>query len=248
MEIDLVFKHLPLAGFSKGLEIGCGDGYQTTLLRNRFKEFVACDLNFKRIKEELKISNVVYKQYDADNLEGVFQSEEFDFIFSSNVMEHLSRPRQFLNNTRFFLKNDGYVVHIVPSRFLKITYIFLHFINLVVLVINRTTQIFFSRGGTEKTNLSMENNINKSVLEKKNKLSQILFPQIHGNFDSHIEEFIKFGKKEWQKMFEESGFNVVRYVKGPAFSGYGFGFNRLRKLLHYLWWSSEHIFILKKVV
>ncbi len=72
-------------------------------------------------------------------------------------------------------------------------------------------------------------------------------PQIHGNYKTHIEEWRSWGKDNWQKLFEDNGYLVLNYTKGPAFSGYGFGWDHLRGILEKFGWASEHIFILKKI-
>src|SRR3989344_3006542 len=71
-EIDLVFSLLSRTHFVSGLEIGAGDGFQTTLLAPHIDKLISSDLNFKRIKDSLKVSNVEYRQVYADNITGVF--------------------------------------------------------------------------------------------------------------------------------------------------------------------------------
>jgi hypothetical protein len=111
--------------------------------------------------------------------------------------------------------------------------------------LDRVGRVVTSR---KKSAVSFENNINKAESKKKNKYLKILLPQVHGNFNSHAEEFAKFGKKSWEDLFQENGFIVEKYLKGPAASGYGFNLNGLRNIFEYLGWSSEHIFILRKKI
>jgi ubiquinone/menaquinone biosynthesis C-methylase UbiE len=105
-------------------------------------------------------------------------------------------------------------------------------------------QVFFRGAG-----INLENNLNTTVGSKKisNRLTRFLFPTPHGNFSNHRQEFIAFGKKQWEGLFKKAGYVVVAYAKGPAFSGYGFGFRRVSRLLEYLGVSSEHIFVLQKI-
>src|SRR3989344_1811185 len=88
MEIEIVLALLPKKQFTSGLEIGAGDGFQTTLLAPLVEKLVSSDLNFKRIKESLKVPGVSYKIIDADAIVGIFKADTFDLIFSSNVLEH----------------------------------------------------------------------------------------------------------------------------------------------------------------
>ena len=248
-EVDMVFSLLPQTRIVSGLEVGAGDGYQTTLLAPRIDKLISSDLNFKRIKASLKVPGVVYKTIDADSIEGIFEAQAFDLIFSSNVLEHVHNPYKFLAATQPMLTDNGYAVHIVPSRHIKIFYLVLYYPHMALLALDRILgklkgQLFF-RG----TDINLENNINIGNKPQKvaGRLKKFLFPSPHGNYSSHTQEFIAFGKKEWERLFKEAGYSVVAYAQGPAFSGYGFGFAYIRRLLEYCGVSSEHIFILKKM-
>src|SRR3989338_2270084 len=249
-EIDSIFNYLQgkhlRTHFRSGIEFGSGEGYQTTLLVNHCDQLISTDLNFKRIKDELKLPNVKYVQCDADKLGGVFVPEQFDFIFSSNLIEHLGDSKDFLLNTKTFLTQDGYAAHVIPGRMVKITYILFYYFNLFLLTLNRFAGLLQGKKFFRGDKISLENNINIIEEKKEGRIRRFLLPSIHGNFASHREEFIKFGRKSWQDLFQKCGFVVVKHIKGPAFSGYGFGFTRLSYLLEFFGWSSEHIFILKK--
>lgn len=248
-EIELVFNLLLQKHFVSGLEIGAGDGFQTTLLASHVDKLISSDLNFKRIKESLKISGVEYRVIDADSIEGCFGSHTFDLIFSSNVLEHLCDSYQFLNATQAMLVNHGYAVHIVPSRHIKISYLLFYYPNLAYFAVERLLGKFRGEPFFQGANINFENNINATsrLIKDSGRLRKFLFPSVHGNFSSHREEFIAFGKNQWERLFIEAGYSIFAYAKGPVFSGYGFGLNLLRKLLEHLGVSSEHIFVLKKM-
>lgn len=48
-EIRRAFSLIPTKIFSKGIEFGAGDGYQTTLIKPMCSTFISSDLNFKRL-------------------------------------------------------------------------------------------------------------------------------------------------------------------------------------------------------
>src|SRR3989344_1232984 len=246
-EIDLVFSLLSRTHFVSGLEIGAGDGFQTTLLAPHIDKLISSDLNFKRIKDSLKVSNVEYRQVDADNITGVFSPASFDLIFSSNVLEHVRSPKTVLGATHKMLRYDGYAVHIVPSRAIKIFYLLLYYPHLFFLAIERLFGKLKGESFFQGAGVNLGNNINLAVQSPSSRFKKFLFPSVHGNFRSHGEEFIAYGRDKWEKLFTDNGYSVKAYANGPAFSGYGFGFNNLRRLLERLGVSSEHIFILKKM-
>jgi ubiquinone/menaquinone biosynthesis C-methylase UbiE len=247
-EIDIVFSLLPQTKFFMGLEIGAGDGYQTTLLAPRIERLVSSDLNFKRIKESLKVFGVSYKTIDADSIEGVFETKTFDFIFSSNVLEHLHDPYKFLAVTQPMLTDEGYAVHIIPSRHIKVFYLMFFYPHMVLLAFDRLLGKLKGQSFFKGADINLENNINIKTKPQKvtNKLKKFLMPSPHGNFPSHTLEFIAFGRRQWEQLFRRSGYSIVAYAPGPAFSGYGFGWPNFRKLLECCGVSSEHIFVLKK--
>jgi hypothetical protein len=57
-----------------------------------------------------------------------------------------------------------------------------------------------------------------------------VFPQVHGEFDGHIREFFGFRAKAWAQAFHSAGFEVRGCLRLPLCSGYGFGFERLRRV------------------
>lgn len=248
-EVELVFSLLPKKHFSSGLEIGAGDGFQTTLFAPHVDHLISSDLNFKRIKESTKIPGVTYRAVDADSIHGVFEDKSFDFIFSSNVLEHLRDPQAFLTGTLPMLTDDGFAVHIIPSRHIKIFYLLFYYPNMFLLAVDRILgrlrgEPLFKGGG-----IDLENNINSDKPQQKqpSRFKRFIFPKPHGNFPTHTKEFIAFGRNRWERMFKMAGYTIHAHAPGPAFSGYGFGFSFLRKILEHFGVSSEHIFILKKM-
>lgn len=250
-EVDAVFSLLPQKKLLSGLEIGAGDGYQTTLLAPHVEKFISSDLNFKRIKDSLKIPGVTYQLVDADSIKGVFPDSSFDFIFSSNVLEHVHDPFVFMGVTQPMLMESGYAIHVVPSRHIKIFYLLFYYPNLAILFFKRLWGKINGESFFKGSHINLANNINTKTgvqdAKTQSRFKKFLFPAPHGNFPGHLEEFKAFGKKQWEYMFIRAGYSVVAYAKGPAFSGYGFGFETGRKILEYFGVSSEHIFILKKM-
>lgn len=245
-EVDIILSYFGNKRFDFGLEIGAGDGYQTSFLSELCSKFISSDLNFNRIKNENKISGVEYIKCDADYMEGMFKTEQFDFVYSSNVLEHLSKRESFLNENVRILANDGYTIHIVPNRWMKFFYILLFYPHLFTLIIDRVLGMFRGKKIFQGENIHLENNINSNLEKNVSKFRRIFIPQPHGNYTSHVEEWKKWGKAEWRKKFINAGFFIEKETKGPVFSGYGFGFNFFRLLFERIGFSSEYIFILKK--
>lgn len=246
-EIEAVLDFLKDKKVDSCIEFGAGDGYQTMLFSKRFNYYVSSDLNHKRLDKENFTQSVKYQNIDADNFDKNIFNKKFDVIFSSNMLEHLSKPDYFLKESSFILKEDGYAVHVIPSRLIKVSYILLHYFYLIRLFFNRIVNFKKNKkifGGFSDKN---ENNINSINKKEVSKFKKIFFPQIHGNYKSHLKEFVAYGRKSWEKKFKDNGYSIVAHIKGPVFSGYGFGIGSIRKFLELFGFYSEHIFILSKM-
>lgn len=246
-EIKKIIDMLPRKYFKKGIEFGAGDGYQTSLFAPYFENYVSTDLNFKRIKDSFKIASVTYLQCDADNIPAaLFEKNSFDIVFSSNLIEHLSNPEKFLCDTKALLVPEGFAVHVVPGRLVKVSYLGLFYLNLLVLILDRLVGIFFGKKIFRGSKINLENNINTKHQNRLTNFERFFLPRIHGNYPTHYKEFYSWGKHTWIQLFENNGFKLVAYGKGKVFSGYGFGFNILRIILEKIGLFSEHIFVFKK--
>lgn len=246
IEVEKAFSFLKGEKLTTGLEVGCGDGYQTSLICRKFDDFYSVDLNFDRIK--IKIPTVKYIKADADNFAGIFDDNKFDIIFSSSFLEHLSNPVSFLQISRKCLKKNGYAIHIVPNRFMKIGYLLMFYPNLLILIFDKIWRVINNQTVFNNYKGQSENNINikNKNLSNKNKFSKIFLPSIHGMYVSHLEEFNKWGLGEWDKLFIKSGYKIIKKIGTSVHSGYGFGFDIFRNFLGKIGFSSLTIYILKK--
>lgn len=117
------YAHLSIYGFSvpiaKGkqcLEIGCGTGYGASFLREHgVKSVCAIDKDESVLKElRDKHTNVSFHSADLD-LSGLpFPNESFDFVFSSNVFEHIAYIDPVLADCTRVLRTGGSAVIAVP--------------------------------------------------------------------------------------------------------------------------------------
>lgn len=125
------FAHLSLyylaTQFIKGnkiLDAGSGCGYGTAYLAdiNRDYEVIGLEISEKAVEFSKKTfvrSNLTYKQMDLEHITG-FTEDYFDFIYCSNVMEHIENTQDFLSCLCEILKPDGLLLIIVPIIICKI--------------------------------------------------------------------------------------------------------------------------------
>lgn len=240
-EIQLIKKYLD-QNYEKILEIGAGDGYQSQLLKDYCKELYCTELNEFRLKKSDPEIN--YLICDAENLEKYFSPNTFDLIFSSNLFEHLPNPELALRGIKKILKADGLSINIMPNPFFALSIILLHYPNLLITKFEKLVNRIISKEKNLVNRHSMENNIkvkrNNSWLRKL-----LILPKPHGISDSFFAEARRFSKRAWIKLIKKEGFEVEKIIKGPVYSGYGFGLKPITKFLEFFGITSEYIYILK---
>jgi len=213
-EVEIAFQDFRGGHFSNGLELGCGDGYQSQFIKKYCDNLIAGDFNFDRIKKEFNDGTVAYLKCDAERLGEYFDSDSFDLIFSSSMVEHLRDRKSFLEGASKVLNKDGVLIHIVPNRVWKFLHYSLFYPNLFIIAMDR---IFKRQENNESKAVNNENNL-KLRREKRSPF----FDYPHGHYRGHLEEFYKFGKSQWKNLFNTNGLRVVKVLRGPFCAGYGF--------------------------
>ena len=100
------------------MEIGCGDGYLTEhFLRKIFKNVYPII-----ILPRAKISGVSIAS--GENLP--FPNKYFGLIYSSNVLEHINDLDDCLEELHRTLKDDGIMIHSMPSISWKLIQLFFY--------------------------------------------------------------------------------------------------------------------------
>ena len=224
--------------FQIGLELGCGDGYQSQFLKKYCRKLYSTDLNEKRLNalDIEESENLIFKKINAEKVAEIFEERSIDFIYSSNLLEHVLNIEEALDGMRKIMHDDGIMIHIVPNSRWRILSLLLFYPNKVINVIER---IF--NGNKKKT--TYENNL--SITRSNNLLTKI-YPQPHGVSKNAISEIIYFNKFSWIKRFKKGGFKIKKIKKGPISSGYGFGLKVIKKIVYNIGFTTEHIFVLEK--
>lgn len=98
------------------LEIGCGTGYGAHYLADLgVKSYTAIDKD-PLVVEALskKYKNISFESIDLDLYPLPFDKQSFDFIFSSNVFEHIAYIDPVLTQCNHLLRENGMAVIAVP--------------------------------------------------------------------------------------------------------------------------------------
>lgn len=105
------------------LEIGAGSGWQAKLLNELGCIIQAIDIDTNKYKNN-RVWPITY--YNGKIIP--FPDKPFDIFFSSNVMEHIPNLDDFQSEISRVLKDDGKVIHIIPSASWRFWTNFSHYV------------------------------------------------------------------------------------------------------------------------
>lgn len=109
--------------FENALELGAGDGGQSETIAKYCQRLTCTELDTQGTNligafEARNIPNVEYQLCDARDLSR-FADGAFDFVFSSNMLEHVEGAERCLRESGRVLAPGGVMVHTMPSRYWK---------------------------------------------------------------------------------------------------------------------------------
>jgi ubiquinone/menaquinone biosynthesis C-methylase UbiE len=112
-ELPMLMSMLSATTFSSVLEIGCGNGNGTKLIRKRFepKHMTAIDLDQKMIKlarDAVRDPQITFQVMDASQLG--FANQSFDAIFDFGIIHHIPNWRACIAELRRVLKQGGKLI------------------------------------------------------------------------------------------------------------------------------------------
>ena len=127
VETELLLQRVVLPREGIGLELGCGNGFQSMLLAGRCRQLVSTDLpeadphthtvgleKARILLERCGVRNVTLLPADAQALP--FPDAQFDFVISSSVLEHIAHRSAALGEMRRVLKPQGQMIIAVPTH------------------------------------------------------------------------------------------------------------------------------------
>lgn len=108
------------------LDIACGTGYGSDILRKKAKKVFGVDISAKSIdyaKKKFKHNNLEFIKASATD-EHLFSENSFDFVCSFETIEHFDYDsrRKYLMNLRKWLKPNGYILFSTPNKIITSPY------------------------------------------------------------------------------------------------------------------------------
>ena len=217
----------------KILEIGGKDGYLAKILEEWGYEVISIDIN-----PSSKYFSV--KKMNAINLE--FNNNSFDIIFSSQVIAHIKEKNLLFKEINRVIKNEGLIIHVVPSSWWSLITNFWHYILL--------SKTVYKKISIKSNVKEFTNKIENKQLLQKNRIKNLLFYHPLGSEKSFIFEIFKFSKKYWSKFFILNKYTIISEINGPiSYSGFSIFKNsgyKIRKVTAKQI-PSSYIFVMKKL-
>ena len=114
-KIKQIIRSLGTAG--RILDLGCGNG----ALSSELSELGLCVFGVDRSESGIRIAQATFPEVkfslaDAEQelVPSYFPAESFDFVVSTEVVEHVYQPRQLIENAFNLLKPSGYFIVSTP--------------------------------------------------------------------------------------------------------------------------------------
>ena len=221
---------------SRVLEIGGGSGYQA----RQIKEWGCSIFSIDLASRPLAVRYHPVVSYDGTNIPA--QSNSFDIIFSSNVLEHVGNLAELFAEVRRVARPDAVIVHVLPSVWWRIWTSVAHYAFLVKALAGVRDAVPGIDIGSIPDRAKRQGALHL--------IRRALIAGPHGAYPSAFAEVYYFGARRWKRVFEENGFDVEKISPSGIYnSGYvilrSLDLERRRKLSKLLG-SSTNIFVMRK--
>ncbi len=110
--------------FGQGLSLGTGEGDYDATIAKHCKHLIACDINEQDVAFARALNrNVKNLDYQVENaLELRFGKDAFDLLVSVEVIEHVGKPQQMMQEVARVLRPGGIAIITFPSLDFPFTY------------------------------------------------------------------------------------------------------------------------------
>lgn len=104
------------------LEIGTGDGYGIDIIADKATEFTTLDKHAQEAFAHIQKGNVrfICQKFPQKN-NSAFQSGQFDFVITFQVIEHIKKDKLFIKEIKRILKPGGQLIITTPNALMSLT-------------------------------------------------------------------------------------------------------------------------------
>jgi SAM-dependent methyltransferase len=154
------------------------------------------------------------RDYDGVNIP--FPNEQFDVVFSSNVLEHIPHVESFQKEIQRVLKPGGIAVHCIPTPTWRLWTTFTHYAAMPLRMLGR-----LARGSAGSGAASDGRAATPAERRPMDLVRMALAPDRHGERGNVISEIWWFSRYRWLSLFRASGWAVrAHYPTWLFYTGY----------------------------
>ena len=240
--LDQVLDQVPISPNDTIIEVGCGDGWISSLLADRLGcTVIGFDFNPNRILSR-KDPRVLIAAGDA-SLPPI-ADHQADVVLSFAVLEHLPNREKILRNLIRLVKPNGIMIHIVPTSIMKILQWGGHVPDLVRKQLRGTTRFLAGQRVTKPKKYHRGQETNNPNRPYRHRGVRKLLPRVHGEYNTNIQELVENSDRHWQDVFQKAGLKTLSAIPLGAFSPYAFGFSGFAKRSSMIGLASVRAYIL----
>lgn len=112
---ELVFRTVaPFLKGGQGLELGCSDGYMTSMLASKLGHLDVVD-GSSSFLEEAQQRGIANATYHLALFEEYKSEKQYDYVFASFILEHVLDPSLVLEMVKRVIKPGGLIFLVVPN-------------------------------------------------------------------------------------------------------------------------------------
>lgn len=201
--------HFPPDQSASLLEIGAGAGYQARQLAGSLARVAAIDLPSSAYAP---VQIFPVQPYDGQSFP--FADDEFDYVYTSHVLEHVTDLEGFLSETGRVLCPGGYAIHVVPTPAWRLWTVLAHYPALPGLIYSRLIKGAAGEGAAG-------DGAGQQAKSLQHKISAVLFPPPHGETGNRFSEPYFLRQQYWRRIFAQNGWCVRGcYPLGLFYTGY----------------------------
>lgn len=212
------------------LDQGCGFGAEIARIASNHEGFViGNDIDPQSLKVAKKLIKI--KCQSSGNVDFVlgdsaqlpFREGQFDYVLSTYVLEHMRKRSIALNEAYRVLKNGGCAIFTLDTYFRCIRRALWGYRNYVLTLFRSDLRkkdcearaLRWSKRNIIPRSYSdpkIPTNLSSKIKNGVNKISFIVFPIRHGEFDSSTEEFVANLPSSWVNLISASPFKKLEIL------------------------------------